>query len=101
MQGRASKAVVIEYTGLCQIHINYQLKTAVVDKRDMDSINYLTEVEVKQDVLPPANTPELPQPRKFSSLKSELLALRPPWMACWWFTWRSSTSMASKLGFYR
>ena len=74
MQGRASKAVVIEYMGLCQIHINHQLKTAVIDKRDMDSINYLTEVEVKQDFVPPGNTPELLWPRKFSRLKIELLA---------------------------
>ena len=36
------------------------------------------EVEVEQDFVPPANTPELPQPRKFSSPKIELLALQAP-----------------------
>ena len=76
-QGRASKVAGIKCTRLCQIHIG-QLKTTVVDMCRVDSINYLMEVEVEQDFVTPENTPELPRPQKFSSLKIELLVLRAP-----------------------
>ena len=59
-QERASEAVVIKCTRLCRIHIGYQLKTSVINMREVDSINYLMEKEVEKDIVPPANTPELP-----------------------------------------
>ena len=77
-QGRTSEASVIKCMRLFQIHVGYQLKTTVVGMRKVDSINYLTKVEMEQDFLPLANTPDLPRPWKLSSLKIELLASRFP-----------------------
>ena len=58
-QGCVPKAALIKYMRLCGIHIGYQLKTTVLGMGEVDSISYLTEVEVKQDFVPPGNTPEL------------------------------------------